>query len=527
MSIRGNLFINGEWLAGEAGTFHSYNPTSSEPHPQAFTAASLAQVDAACHAANAAANPFRETSPAERAAFLNCCADEIMALGDTLLQQITAETGYTSERGQVERARTCNQLNMFADHILQGDFFDARIESAQPERKPSPRPELRFANQALGPVAVFGASNFPLAYSVAGGDTASALAAGCPVVVKGHPSHPGTSELVAQAIARAVHKTGMPKGMFNYVIDAGIEAGCRLVKAPQIKAVGFTGSLKGGMALYHLANQRPEPIPVFAEMGSVNPVFLLPQALQANPKGIATNFVASLTLGTGQFCVNPGLVIAEKSASLDAFLQHASQQIAEVESGLMLNEQVCKNYHKGIEQFENLETVQLVEAGLPPQLGGYRGQTKLFKVSSQQFLLSPELQHEVFGPASLVVVCESVEEFNLIAQRLSGQLTASVHGAENELPQYTNLLSVLSTKAGRLVFNGFPTGVEVCHATVHGGPFPASTDSRFTSVGTAAIKRFLRPVCYQNCPDMLLPQALQDKNPWKIPRKLNGKLQTE
>ena len=523
MTITGKLFINGVWVDGEGGTYRVSNPRTGSPIEPAMTMASGAQVDAALAAAEAAAPIFRNSSLHVRAEFLRACADEIMALGVELIERLTTETGYPAARAESERARTCGQLRLFADTIVKGDYLDARIDTALPDRKPLPRPDLRLLNQAIGPVVVFGASNFPLAFSVAGGDTASALAAGCPVLVKGHSSHPGTSELVAQAMARAVAGSGLPKGVFSLLMGAGPQVGAALVRATAVKAVGFTGSFTGGMALVEIANARAEPIPVFAEMGSINPVILLPQALQHKAANIAEAFVASLTLGTGQFCVNPGLVIAIDDDGLAAFIAAASKLVRDNSAGLMLNERICSAYAEGVRNYENQQGVAIVATGSgTADDGGFRGRAALMTASARTFLDNPAIHEEIFGPAALIVTCKDSNELLEVVSVLKGQLTGTVHCAENELENWRHLLDLLSRKVGRIVINGFPTGVEVCHAMVHGGPFPASTDARFTSVGTMAIKRFVRPVCYQNFPEPLLPDALRNANPLQIRRLVNG-----
>jgi len=523
MSITGKLYINGEWVKGKAGSYQPVNPATMEKIGPEMTMASADQVDAAVLAAEAAAPLFRQTSLEQRAAFLKACADEIMELGEALVRRVSEETGYPAGRGEMERGRTCNQLRLMADTIVKGDFLDARIDTAMPDRVPVPRPDLRSVNQAIGPVVVFGASNFPLAFSVAGGDTAAALAAGCPVLVKGHSSHPGTCELVAQAMARAAEKCDMPKGVFSLLMGAGAQVGAALVKAPAVKAVGFTGSFAGGMALVKMANARPEPIPVFAEMGSINPVVLLPKALQADAQGIAEGFVGSLTLGTGQFCVNPGLVIAMDDDGLRDFLEAAGEIVSNTEAGVMLNERICNAYDEGMENFLNESGVDLLAAGDDTvDAQGYCAQANLLLTTASNFLDNPQIHEEIFGPTSLVVKCKDIWDILAVMNALKGQLTGTVHAAEGELAEYAELMDLLSQKVGRIVINGFPTGVEVCHAMVHGGPFPASTDSRFTSVGTSAIDRFVRPVCFQNYPVDLLPDALRNSNPLKLSRLVNG-----
>ncbi|WP_193165249.1 aldehyde dehydrogenase (NADP(+)) [Microbulbifer hainanensis] len=523
MSISGNQLIAGQWIAGNAGNFHGVNPATGAELEPVFTCADEAQVDTAVAAATACATEFANTSPQKRAEFLNTCADEIMALGDELLERVSAETGYPRARAEGERGRTCGQLKLFAEWILSGDYLEARIDTALPDRQPLPRPDLRSYNQALGPVAVFGASNFPLAFSVAGGDTASAFAAGCPVIVKGHNSHPGTSELVAQAIARAVTKCGLPAGVFSLILGAGNRVGAALVTAPGIKAVGFTGSTAGGTALFKLANERPEPIPVFAEMGSINPVVLLPEALKNSAESIAEGFVVSLNQGTGQFCVNPGLVLAVEGEGLDRFIGATTEALSKVCAGVMLNKNTQLGYQSGVAHMRDQPGVEQVAAGEAVADGeGFTCQAGLLTVSAEDFLGNRALQEEVFGPMSLVVKCRDHAELLAAASALQGQLTGTLQCTEAELADYTDLVEVLRQKVGRILVNGFPTGVEVCHSMMHGGPYPAATDARFTSVGTRAIARFVRPICFQNYPEGLLPDALKDSNPLGIPRLVNG-----
>ncbi|HEY7884481.1 MAG TPA: aldehyde dehydrogenase (NADP(+)) [Cellvibrionaceae bacterium] len=522
MGISGHQYFNGKWQAGTDGIYQAINPSTGEPLAPVLSRASRAQVSAAVSAAQAALGPFQNTPPADRARFLETIAEEIMALGDALTQRVSAETGYPLARAEGERARTCGQLQMFARYVAAGEHFDARIDTADPARQPLPKPDIRYMNQALGPVVVFGASNFPLAFSVAGGDTASALAAGCPVLVKGHSSHPGSCELVAQAIARAAEKTAMPAGVFSLLMGEGRTVGSALVSAPEVKAVGFTGSFSGGMALYRLANERPEPIPVFAEMGSVNPVVVLPQALATNADAIARGFVASLTLGTGQFCVNPGLLLAIKGPSLEAFINATNEALAATASGIMLNQRICEAYQEGLDAFKATPGVEALAEGVEGTGEGYHCQAALLKTSAKTFLHTHNLHEEIFGPTSLVVECDDHTELLAVLNSLRGQLTGTVHAGEGELEQYPGVVDVLRARVGRLVFNGFPTGVEVCPSMVHGGPFPAATDARFTSVGTAAIERFLRPVCFQDVPDAYLPEALKNNNPLGLTRLING-----
>lgn len=523
MTITGQQLINGKWQAGTAGTYQAIAPATAQPLPPEMSYASKAQVAEALQAAQLAAPLFAATSLKQRAAFLERCADEIMALGDELLERVSAETGYPKGRAEGERARTCNQLRLFAASIQSGEYLNIRIDTALPERQPLARPDIRFFNQPIGPVVVFGASNFPLAFSVAGGDTASALAAGCPVLVKGHNSHPGSCELVAQALHKAVQACELPAGVFSLLMGSGREIGSELVLAPAVKAVGFTGSFAGGMALFKLANNRPEPIPVFAEMGSVNPVILLPQALQQRAESIAKGFVASLTLGTGQFCVNPGVVIALNTPELAEFVQATAAALAEIPAGVMLNEPIAAAYVKGTTELASQPGVSLVASGKEvAETAGFCTQAQLFQVAASTFLANEHLQEEVFGHSSVLVVCENKAELLAVVAALKGQLTGTIQCTDAELAAEAELVTLLRQKVGRVVINNFPTGVEVCDAMMHGGPFPAATDARFTSVGTAAIARFVRPICFQNYPQALLPEPLQDANPWGLSRLVNG-----
>ncbi len=524
MTITGKQLIDGDWVEGQAGNYQAVDPSTGEMLSPALSKASAEQVTRAVAAAEAASGEFRRSSLEKRAGFLRACADEIMALGDALVERAMAETGLPRARIEGERGRTCGQLNLFAETILEGNYLDVRIDTAMPDRQPAPRPDLRYMNQAIGPVVVFGASNFPLAFSVAGGDTASAFAAGCPVLVKGHSSHPGTSELVAQAIDRAVKSSGLPAGIFSLLMGSGREVGAALVVAPGVMAVGFTGSFAGGMALVKLASERKEPIPVFAEMGCVNPVVLLPEALKADAQSIAEAFVASLNMGVGQFCTNPGLVLAIENEALNSFIDSVTQVLEKQPAGVMLNEGIQQAYTQGVASIAgqpgvNQKAVGEDQKGKP----GFCCQSTLLTVSAGDFIANPELTEEMFGPAALLVKCRDLDELSASIEGLRGQLTATIHSAPGEMAEYEELVDLLTQRAGRLLVNGFPTGVEVCHAMVHGGPFPASTDARFTSVGTAAIERFVRPVCLQNYPKELLPDALQDSNPLNLWRLHNGK----
>jgi NADP-dependent aldehyde dehydrogenase len=472
----------------------------------AVTSHDLTDVDRACARAEAAFDPYRAAGLEQRAAFLDTIAEEILALGDDLLDRAGAETALPRARLEGERGRTIGQLRQFAELVRSGSWQGVRIDPALPDRKPLPRPDLRMRRIPLGPVAIFGASNFPLAFSVAGGDTASALAAGCPVVVKAHPSHPGTSELVARAVTAAVTKSRLPEGVFSMVSGPGIELGTRLVADPRMKAVGFTGSRQGGLALISVAQSRPEPIPVYAEMSSINPVLLLPAALAARAEALGQGFAASLTQGVGQFCTNPGLILGIDGPGLDRFIAAAAAALAQVPAGTMLNEGISQSYARGVSGFAAHAQVASLVAGVAES---GRAAPALFAVPADDFLADPTLAHEVFGPASLIVRCAGEAVLAQVMAGLEGQLTVTLQMDAADQPLAASLLPLLERKAGRILANGWPTGVEVAPAMVHGGPFPATSDSRTTSVGTLAIDRFLRPVCYQDLPASLLPPEVR------------------
>ncbi|HEF4758289.1 TPA: aldehyde dehydrogenase (NADP(+)) [Pseudomonas putida] len=521
MTLTGNMLIGQHALYGSREAIRAINPATDQPLDPAYPGGSAEHVEQACALAWAAFDRYRETTLAARAEFLEAIANEIEALGDELIERAVAETGLPRPRIQGERGRTCHQLRTFARTVRAGEWLDVRVDHAQPQRQPLPRSDLRQRQIPLGPVAVFGASNFPLAFSVAGGDTASALAAGCPVVVKAHSAHPGTSELVGRAVARAVKNCGLPEGVFSLLFGSGREVGIALVCDPRIKAVGFTGSRSGGIALCKAAQERPEPIPVYAEMSSINPVLLFPAALQARGEALAQGFVASLTQGAGQFCTNPGLVIARQGPALDAFIAATADLIQRSPAQTMLTPGIYSAYQDGIGSLSENTHAQVLAAG-QASTGPNQGQAHLFVTQAQDFLADHHLQAETFGAASLIVQCNNDEEIRQVIEHLEGQLTATLQLEDADLDQARALLPVLERKAGRLLVNGWPTGVEVCDAMVHGGPFPATSDSRTTSVGTAAILRFLRPVCYQDFPDTLLPTALKHGNPLQLRRLLDG-----
>lgn len=521
MTILGEMLIGSRAVKGTSNAIQATNPATNELLEPVFGGGTKDDVNAAAELAWSAFDAFRETDPETRATFLETCADEILALGDELVQRAMAETGLPQARIEGERGRTMGQLKLFASVVRQGNYLDVRIDPAMPERAPLPRADLRLRMIPLGPVAVFGASNFPLAFSVAGGDTASALAAGCPVIVKAHSAHPGTSELVGRAIQKAVAKCNLPEGVFSLLFGSGREVGAELVKHPLIKAVGFTGSRSGGTALMDLAANRPEPIPVYAEMSSINPVFLMPEAMKARGETIAKGFVGSLTMGAGQFCTNPGLVIAQSGAELDAFLSTAAAELANVATQTMLTPGIYEAYCAGVDKLKSNPNVTEVGQGQGSDAPN-QCQAGLYVTTADKFISDESMNDEVFGSTSLVIKCESLDDFARVAEHLEGQLTATVQLDDADVDAVKALLPVLERKAGRILCNGYPTGVEVCHAMVHGGPFPATSDSRTTSVGSAAINRFLRPVSYQDLPEALLPDALKNSNPMGIRRLVNG-----
>lgn len=525
MQIDGHNLIGGAWSAGKGPAYRAVDPASGDPLAGEFGAVDLDQVRAACAAAAAAARPFAALTPASRAAFLEAVAAEIEGLGDELTERMVAETSLPAGRVQMEKGRTVGQLRMFAALVREGSWVEARLDRAQPDRQPIPKPDLRRMLVPLGPVAVFGASNFPLAFSVAGGDTASALAAGCPVVAKAHPAHPGTGELVARAVHRAVAASGLLGGVFSFVHGPTAETGKALVQDPGIRAVGFTGSLRGGRALMEYAAARPDPIPVYAEMGSVNPVFVRPDALAARGDALQEALAGSVALGVGQFCTNPGLLVAMRGDDTEAWLAGLATRLA-ASRGTMLTWDIAGAYRKGVAAWAGkgarlLGLDEDSDGGSGADVGG-----TVACVDASAFLARPALAEEVFGPCTLAVLCDDEAQMVAVAECLSGQLTATVH-AESADDGAAALMEALAERTGRLLWNGMPTGVEVCAAMHHGGPWPATSDSRSTSVGTAAIARFARPVCFQSWPHALLPVALQDGNPAGILRQVDGEWSRE
>jgi NADP-dependent aldehyde dehydrogenase len=521
MKITGDMLIGASAVRGTDATLRAFDPARNADLEPAFGGGGAAEVARACELAEAAFDNYRHAPLETRAQFLEAIADNITALGDTLIERAMAESALPKARLEGERARTVGQLRLFASLVREGRWLCATLDSAQPDRKPLPRSDLRLQKIPVGPVAVFGASNFPLAFSVAGGDTASAFAAGCPVVVKSHPAHLGTSELVGRAVQKAVADSGLPEGTFSLVVGAGNAIGEALVAHPAIQAVGFTGSRRGGLALVDIAAKRPVPIPVFAEMSSVNPVFALPGALAARGDTLAAGYIDSVTLGVGQFCTNPGLVIGLADPDLDDFIDNAAAAIEKKSTQTMLTAGIAAAYEDGVKQRD--ASAKRIATGEKSEASS-GALPALYRVSAEEFLAKPQLAEEIFGPTSVIVVCRDEDEMILVARGLEGQLTATLLMEQDDVELARRLLPVLERKAGRILANGFPTGVEVSYAMVHGGPYPATSDSRSTSVGAMAIERFLRPVCYQDLPAALLPEALADDNPLSLWRLRDGQL---
>jgi NADP-dependent aldehyde dehydrogenase len=519
--LTGQMIIAGVPVSGTGEQIRGFDPAAGAVLEPAYRYGDASHVEAACAAAAAAFDAYRSTTSEQRATFLEAVAANIEARAATIIVRAVAESGLPEARITGEVGRTTGQLRLFAAVLREGSWTGARVDHARPDRTPLPRPDIRQRAVPLGPVAVFGASNFPLAFSVAGGDTASALAAGCPVVVKAHDAHPGTSELVGHAIADAVAAHGLPAGTFSLLFGSGPGLGTALVTDPRIKAVGFTGSRSGGTALVAAAAARPEPIPVYAEMSSINPVFLLDGALTTRGADLGRAFVASLVMGSGQFCTNPGLVIAVDGPGLDAFVGAARDVLAGSAATSMLTPTIAANYAAGVGAL-SAEADLLVRGEAGDNATACRA--ALFGTDAASFLCSEVLQAEVFGASSLVVRCADADEMNVVAASLEGQLTATVHADESDYADAGRLLPTLETKAGRILFDGWPTGVEVGYAMVHGGPYPATSDSRTTSVGARAIERFLRPVAYQDVPKALLPSVIADGNPDGLWRRIDGQL---
>ncbi len=518
MSLTGQSFLGSARTTHSGAFFHAINPATNLPLEPPYYSASLADVDRATHLAAQAFPIYSLLSGKSKAAFLRLIADGLEASASQIIARANLETALPLPRLTGELARTTGQLRLFATLVEDGSWVDARIDIALPDRTPQPRPLLRSMLRPLGPVVVFGAGNFPLAFSTAGGDTASALAAGCPVIVKAHPAHPGASELVAQVIRQAVTASGLPEGVFTLLFDAGFEVGAALVKHPAIHAVAFTGSHSGGRALMDIASSRPRPIPCFTEMSSGNPIFILPGAL-SDPATLAQNLFASFTLGGGQFCTKPGIVFLPEHANTESFLATLSGLVQQAQPFTLLTPGIARNYANHSAARATLATLA---AQAPSSAPGCNANAQLFTTTLDAFLANPNLSQEIFGPNTLLVRCPSAADYPHAAQALDGHLTASLFGNEQDFSAQRALITILEQKAGRLIVNGYPTGVEVSHAMVHGGPYPATSDARFTSVGTQAIYRFARPVCFQNFPDSLVPAELQSANPLGIERLIDG-----
>ena len=521
MNLAGKSIIGSGRPEKRGTVFRGMNPATGDLLDPEYHSAAFQDVDRGCRLAADAFEVYGRISGRHKGEFLRRIAAQLEAGAEPIIARAQLETALPAPRLQGEMGRTCHQLRIFAELVEEGSWVDARIDHADPQRQPQPKPDVRSMLRPLGPVAVFGSSNFPLAFSVAGGDTASALAAGCPVVVKAHPAHPGTSELSALAVRAAVQACGLPEGVFSLLFDAGFDVGQTLVRHPAVRAVGFTGSRRGGRSLMEAAAIRPEPIPVYAEMSSINPVFILPQAMRLRAAEIAAGLHASVTLGAGQFCTNPGMIVMEAGEAARVLLRDLGQRLASTPAATMLTAGICAAYRSDVEKFAGIAGVGQL-AGLAARAEAGKAAAALFLTSASTFLTHPSLMDEVFGPSTLAVEYEGRENLLALAGALDGQLTATVHGTDAEMDDYRDLLAILEMKAGRLVCNGYPTGVEVCHAIVHGGPYPATSDGRSTSVGTRAIQRFARPVCFQNFSDEMLPDELKEKNSAGIWRLVDG-----
>lgn len=505
--MTGKNHIGFQLSAEGDSTYQTFNPKTNTENTTLFYEATDAEIEKAVQLGAKAFLKYKNVSGAQRADFLRSIADEIMALDDVLVSTYMNETGLPEGRAKGERGRTVGQLRMFANLVETEDWRQPTIDLANPDRQPMPKPDLRQFLIPLGPVVVFGASNFPLAYSTAGGDTASALAAGCPVIVKSHPMHAGTGELVASAIAKAAKKTGMPEGVFSNLNSAGIEVGQKLVQHHQVKAVGFTGSIRGGRALFDLAGQREEPIPVFAEMGSVNPVVITQGTLKKRSSDIATTYASSITLGTGQFCTNPGLILAIESPELSEFIEDLGDKTSKIEAQCMLHPNIHRAYVAHGEEVSSQADTQIIASNTGSLSENY-AEAKIVTTTGDAFLKNKKLHQEVFGPFSLVVQCKNQEQLLKVISELEGQLTGTLIAEKEEYQNLSEIIDTLQDRVGRIIFNGVPTGVEVSDAMTHGGPYPSSTDSRFTAVGTHSIKRWVRPFSFQDFPEELLPSFL-------------------
>lgn len=523
MDLTGKHLIGDTVGAVGQETFQAFDPSTQSALEPAFHEATVSEAGMALRLAQESFDQFRSKSPEERAQFLDTIADEIMALGDALLERAHQETGLPMPRLTGERGRAVNQAKLFAQVIREGSWVDARIDQAIPDRQPLPKPDVRRMLSPIGPVVVFGASNFPLAISVVGSDTISALGAGCPVVVKGHPGHPGVCEMLGSAVQNAVKKCGLPAGVFSMLQGAGHELGVTLVQHPLTQAVAFTGSLRGGRALFDVANSRKEPIPFYGEMGSVNPVFVLPGAAAERGAAIAEQYVQSVTLGVGQFCTNPGMLIGLKGDALDQLAQKTTEAAGNAAPSTMLHQGISHSYDTGLEKLKQIPGVQsLGSSSTESDKAKTQAACHIFEADLNVLFAHPELKEENFGPSSVLLKGDSPEQLEQAAEGLEGQLTATIHGTEEDLKTHSRLVEILQRKVGRLIFNGFPTGIEVCPSMHHGGPYPSTTHSHFTSIGTASIIRFVRPLCFQGFPDAALPAELRNQNERGILRMVDG-----
>ncbi|MGA8594580.1 MAG: aldehyde dehydrogenase (NADP(+)) [Bryobacteraceae bacterium] len=527
MQLHGKNIIGARTSAAGQKTFFGFDPRENKPLKTPFYEATLEEVDRALEFAERAFSKLREVSAEDLAQFLRTIADEIVALGDELIDTASTETGLGKDRLTGERARTVNQLRLFADVVKDGSYLDARIDVALTDRKPLPRPDLRRMLIPVGPVVVFAASNFPLAFSVAGGDTASALAARNPVVLKAHPAHPATSEMVARALISAVEKSGMPDGTFSLLHATDPAISLALVRHRASMSVAFTGSERAGRAIFNAASERPDPIPAFVEMGSINPVFVLPGALGKSAEGVAQGLFGSINLGVGQFCTCPGVIVGKRGEGFSRFEQKLAASFGDAAPGTMLYSKILEGYRSSVAGVANIKGVTAHKTSHSASNEKTEAPPVLFETDAETWLHNDALASEVFGPSAIVIACNSDDDLLRIARALPGTLTATIHGTPTDLERHRELVEILEIKAGRLILNGFPTGVEVSHAMHHGGPYPATADAKFTSVGTAAILRFLRPVCYQNFPEEALPLELRDDNPRHIWRTVNGQLTQE
>jgi NADP-dependent aldehyde dehydrogenase len=519
--LTGKNFIGNKLSSSGNVTFQTFNPELNKKNDQIFYEASNGEIEESVDLAKNAFEDYKKTSPNERSKFLNSIADEILSISDELLEVYCAETGLPAGRSRGELKRTVGQLRSFADLVLDGSWVEASIDTAIPEREPIPKPDLRKMMMPLGPVVVFGASNFPLAYSTAGGDTASALAAGCPVIVKSHPMHAGTGEIVASAIISAAKKNNMPNGVFSNLNSKDISVGVQLVNHPNVKAVGFTGSLKGGRSIYDLASKRDIPIPVFAEMGSTNPIIIMPAKIKNDYEDLAVKFAKSITVGSGQFCTNPGMIISIKGTELNRFIECLSLELKKIEPTCMLHPNILDAYNSNANQTISNKDVDIFYQS---DLNNKENYPKhiLATVDSNIFIKNMNLHHEVFGPFSLIIKCNDMNDLRKVIFSIQGQLTGTIIGEKDEIYQNKDLIDLLGSRVGRIIFDGVPTGVEVCPSMLHGGPYPATTDSRFTAVGTNSIQRWVRPFSFQDFPDELLPDELKNNNPLNIKRTING-----